>query len=336
MTPVRSALVLALGLVVGVALGGGACTDVPAVAPEAFACVDDQPLADGTWPCPATHACVGGQCTPRLGCRGATEPGCDPGATYCGLLDRETPSVLACVPGALPPVPTSTTAGPGCACAPGFVCALVADVNGAPAAFVSAPYAASATVALPVGARGIGAERRAFRRCVRPCSGEADCPAGHTCHPAARLTDAVRAGTDAGRDTVGVCLIDLEVSTASAARALDPAICGYDGDCNEALGRPGRFCEARVEAIADHPASPLGAAWVDRRAVRSRCAPESARIDSGRGCIRDGDCKSGLCVASRCARICDPRAPMPCPSAQGCVDYPVEVAGVADRVYLCR
>ena len=45
------------------ALLGVSCNDLPAVAPERFACVADTVAVDGAYECPASHYCANSSCT---------------------------------------------------------------------------------------------------------------------------------------------------------------------------------------------------------------------------------------------------------------------------------
>ena len=324
-----------------------ACTtEIPEIDFERLACFDDAPIENGILPCSPDRRCSDqGQCVPRLdcaregidGCGGGVDPELSLEAPFsrCGVLFGPYTSSVQCESG----VYTATSAVPVepqvCDCAVGLaerlLCVVLAGppVEGAYGLFV-----------LPEGGRfdherfGAPKEVLAARRCVRPCSSDASCPAGHTCRPAA----VARSLSDSTRNTIGVCYPNRLVSTATTGPPFqpDPAGCEDSNDCEDQGA--GLTCQLQVVPTPDHPFAPLGETWSGRRALLGRCVDRAGLVGPGLGCTLDQPqaCRSGICMAGRCAALCRRPAPPP-----GCACRPFHVTResplgpVSDVVHLC-
>lgn len=355
-----------------VVLGASACTtELPAVAPDAFACSSDAPLASGELPCPedawcSADPCVARRdcpelqeapavlptdltCTPRLGCLipSASRAGCDPEGR-CGtpgfdclrceaVLGEETAAVR-CEGG----IHTATSAPPldpeRCECPDGTFCAVYADTGAdlAPGPEGAFPlYVLPPGAALPAGMLGIRAEVPGRKVCVRGCGSELDCPGGHTCRAAAVVNGGLLAG-GAGRSTIGACWPDLLTTTSTQP---DPRACREHAGCPA----PGMIepCRFTVITVPDHPSAPIGASFGPRLAIAGQCATTPLPLqDRDEGCTKSSDCKSGICREGRCTIPCDPGNPDVCAANRGCGDFLVlrdlpngEI--LEDRVTVC-
>lgn len=333
-------------------LGGAfACTvSLPDIEPERFACEGDARAEDGAFPCPESHACVDGECRPRLDCQRPTlgALGCEPDLDRCELLVGDELSRVGCMRGFQ--FETSTRP-PGlldtCACPDGTYCVGAARLAGGagaaagPALFV---MTADSGPALPSGRLGIESERAALRVCARACGSEEDCSAGHTCRPAVVLQAQLLEVELSARSTVGVCMPDVSPGEVPAAEQLDPEACYGAEICRAALGRTEGICQANPSFALDHPVLPLGeAVWGTRRALRTHCVPRPSTSfkDPGLGCVIHEECSSQVCHLGRCALLCDPSRPGGCGSGRPCREQRVTRAlpaggpSVEDRLFLC-
>lgn len=297
------------------AFGLSACTaELPRVDFAELACVDDAPLSeDGPLPCPATHHCVQGQCSPRLNCtRGGSEDGCEREVTRCGLSSNEHVSSVACESGLYVLTSTKAPDPVDCACPAGspgddepLLCVAMA---GRPTEGAYPLFVLPEGGALPSDALGVPAEVPEWRWCVIPCSSESSCPPDHTCRPAAVVTDNLLADQGEGRHTVGVCYPNrLFVPTSTVVEGPeepDPEVCLAGVDCADSP--LGRACQYQIEEVPDHPFFPAGEAW-DQRAFMGRCRSPSGLTPTGMGCPAGADatCVTGICNGNRCRRICD-------------------------------
>ena len=317
-----------------------ACTtEIPPVDPAQFACEGDEPLASGELQCPESHWCADNACTPRLGCTepGASRPGCDRAQQRrCDPVLNPLTSAVACSGGNH----TITSTAPlddACSCpdqglagTPLFCAHVPEGPSGEHTLFLTMPGEP-----LPVGQFGITGDQADFRWCVHACSTESDCPASHTCRPAALLTEQLRA-SPSSRHTIGACYPNYLVSTSTTEARPQPD----DDACLTARDCLAGDCQFNVETVADHPLLPVGAAWEGRRALVARCVPRnSALADPGRGCTRDAECKNGLCERGRCQRPCNPMFDIAC---DGCLPIQVERTvptgeiTVVDTVHICE
>jgi len=336
----------------------GCLAELDDVPTTSFACTDDAPAADGALQCPVTHRCADLQCTSRFACSAADgdKPACAPcgealfpypgecqimgSNRRCQLQIGEHTSAVACE--ALVHTVTSTTPkDPSrCECIDGTHC--VALGQGASAGegrglFVFPPDAGGKT--LPVGALGITGEDPITRVCARACSGELDCPAGHTCRAAAVLQSALLADPNDTRHTVAVCYPDrLATLTSTSPKQPDPKYCAEPTEC------PGtEVCQAQAVVIPDHPTAPAGAAWGEHIALVQRCVPRGGMLltPTGTGCNPDTRCESGICFKAKCAQLCDPTIPEPCGQGRTCLHRNVErprpggQTPVVDHIWLC-
>lgn len=326
-------------LLAGAGLAG--CERLPEVDPSAFACVDDQPLEDGRFPCGASHWCVEGACAPRLGC-GVVSTERGPAACNDPGADPETDPIRRCEPVLTPEVAavrcergiaTSTTARPedpvACDCPDGLHCVAwigLPDPDDPEEGFLPSLDLRL----LPSGGPRLPREVEAGRLCVRACSAEGNCPAAHTCRPAL-----VERGRPPGsRDTVAVCYPDIVPSTSTTSPAPQPLprACLRDADCDDAT------CRYDVVRVPDHPAVALGEVW-DHGAVAAACGP-GVDPDPGQTCTVGRECASGICIRSRCRVPCDPASPaVPC-RRRRCVAEAVARRTtdrtVRDRVFVCE
>lgn len=336
-------------------IGLTACTtELPTVDFRNLACVDDEPLSDGTLPCPASHACVDGQCTPRLNCdRSEERPGCEPDVNRCELTVSAEVSRVSCESGLYTETSTQAPDPVDCDCplaSPNdtrrleCVAMAGAPMNGAYPLFLLPDGGA-----LPSDALGVPAEVPEWRWCVRPCSSEGSCPPDHTCRPAAVVDHGLLEDQGVGRRTAAVCypnrLFTLTATTTTSSTAEapepppepDPELCLSAVDCRD---RPGQeACQYQLEPVMDHPFFPAGeAVWGTQRALLGRCVDESGKTPIGRGCVASNDtaCVTGLCLETTCAQICDPVRPFdgcrctPIPATRRVDDVPV-----TDLVHVC-
>lgn len=314
-----------------------ACSvELAPVAPERFACIEEAPASDGALPCPASHWCVEGACTPRLFCdvQDSGRRGCADEATRCEPVYTPFSSAVRCERG----VHTSTSAlavGTSCGCADGLHCVAFAEGRASTAYPL---YVLPEGGALPTGTLGITGEVDEWRMCARACSSEANCPAAHTCRLAAVLDDPLLGDPTSARFTVGVCFPEQVVTSTMAIESQpNPEACQAKSECTARDPRSG--CVYRVEDVADHPDAPMGASWANR-AIVGRCRTVSTGLaEPGIGCIAGQDCKSGLCVGGSCAQPCNPFGSSACATAR-CNPRPVERTRsdgeeVVDTVFLC-
>ncbi len=314
------------------ALSAACTTELPRIDPGQFACVDDEPF-DGNFPCDGADYCFEGACTPRLSCNLETgTPGCagpadpslgvpDPNATRCEVAANEQTVSMQCTPGFHTVTSTRPRDFASCDCAvdperpeeESLLCAALAGdpVNGGYPLYIL-PEGGE----LPNAALGVPAEIVEARMCVRACSTDANCPASHTCRPAAVVDAGLLADPTDIRRVIAVCYPNILTPTSSTAEAYqpDPLACAKPQDCGEDNGPD--TCSLRLEDTLDHPYSPLGEAWQNQRGFVGRCVNKSGLVGAGIGCTpTTANCESGICFGgiggSRCAQICDPLDPPP-------------------------
>lgn len=292
-----------------------ACTaELPPIEPARLACTDDSVLPSGERQCPADSTCVDGSCRLRLDCRDPDRINCTPDETICEPILRAETAAVRCTAG----VTTSTKAvrpspvEPRCP----ELSYEVAFADGPPPDRYPLFLLPTGGV-LPSGLPGVSGERTEWRRCAVACSSEANCPADHSCRPAAVITDGFRTAPSGDRFTIGVCYPNrLEPTRTSTSLEEFPEprqnACRQSIDCNRA-GRSGN-CRYDVDKIADHPTAPAQSAWGERYALYAQCTNQQATslLEEGIGCERGDVCKSGVCFG-RCGRPCDPYRP-----AEGC------------------
>lgn len=346
--PPRRAVLAGIGALLGLA----ACdAQLPDISPEQFACFDDRPSGDGTLPCLASDFCFEAQCTRRWDCNDRSDgaPGCRPDTTRCelvlGTVDPDEQAIgsytaaVRCMSG----VHTSTTTIPQdrvrCECPDGLVCVAY---GGAPGEADYPLFVLLEGGALPTDQLGISGETVSLRRCVRACSGEVDCPADHSCRPAAVVNARLQPEGDSGRQTVGVCYPNVVVDTSTTTRppAPDPAMCRQNADC-----AAGQVCRAGLFTLDDHPVFPAGDARGPTTDVvwATRCAQDAAGLGMvGSGCTTSPGCGSGVCLNGRCQRLCDPLDAItacrlaPCRATRVERTLPDGESTVSDQVFLCR
>lgn len=317
----------------GLAVGFAACDGLPDVQPPNFACVDDQPLDDGSLPCGPGHHCVDGACVSRLDCQDpeASLPGCKRVVVSgvvrqverCEPIRTELLSALQCVGGTFETtegVVTSTRPAnfQACDCEAGYQCVTWLEGPGLDLRW------------LPEGGDPPGPERMEARYCAAACSQEANCGPNQTCRPTAT------AGTDGeARDTIAFCYPDFIVPTSSTSTVVQPieGTCRHAADCGVGQG-----CRFNVEATADHPTHPIGADfWGGRAALIGRCADTQPGPIA---CERGEECFSGLCGDGRCRVPCDPGAPEAACGRRLCLPASFERATVdgpvLDEVFVCE
>ncbi|MBI2376297.1 MAG: hypothetical protein HYV07_20045 [Deltaproteobacteria bacterium] len=308
-----------------------ACIELPAVAPEGFACVKDDQAG-----CPESHACVDDACVPRLACFEADELelGCDPTRNRCDLLVGESFARVACKSGTHLVSTATTPKDPEtCGCEDGAVCVTLARFEPEWPLYALTPSERSADERLRQAGLSEVAETRA---CVLPCGSERDCPGNHTC----RATAVV--GIEGARGTVGTCYPDRLPTTSSVATAqLDPQHCDAAADCTHELGREVGRCRVDALVVGDHPDRPVGRGWGDRLALTARCVSDSGAglKEAGVGCLDSAQCRSGACVEGRCAILCSPWSSDPCPGQRQCtgelVERGTEAEPIIDRIFVC-
>ncbi len=320
-------------------------SDLPNVDPNRFACLDDAPLADGERPCPDTHWCEEGICTPRFACTVIDEFGgrvrsCGRDTlTRCEPAYNEENSVVRCEPG----VHTSTSVRSidgACACGDGLHCVAFAQANSAPESYP--------LVLLPEGGglpslTGVLGEVAEWRVCARACSSEVDCPALHTCRSTVVASTQVLDGSGGSRHTIGVCYPDRLVPTSSTSTLAQPA----PDQCLTNLECPGPLvCTFQNERVEDSPLVPAAQAWGQSRfALHGRCASGQGKAGDNIGCaMAPNSCQSGICLGSKCRTVCDPQRPIVCGSGK-CVEQFAtrtlmseanETITVTDRVFICE
>ena len=297
-----------------VLLGAAACTaDLPDVDPEQFACIDDSPLEDGIFQCPADFACRRELCVRRFGCfiEGEPLPGCEEFVNRCDLDLTDQTAAVRCEPGLHTTTSTLPEDPVECLCPDGTHCTVLAAVPDGEGNAAYPLYVLPPGVDLPVGQLGI--ETDGPRTCTRACAAELDCPANHTCRAAAVVGPGLLEEPSSGRSTIGVCMPELLLtSTTSADGQVDRLACNSGFDCELERGRIDGACQVRVEQIPDHPNQPAGEAWTsgrrEARALRGRCIgePSISLIMDGMGCTESETCRSGVCFNRRCATVCDP------------------------------
>ncbi|MEE2904021.1 MAG: hypothetical protein VYC39_16970 [Myxococcota bacterium] len=333
-------------------LSGGCFVSVPEVADDEFACVDDLPFDDGLLQCPQSHWCYEGSCKPRFGCSkpDADKAECELFVERCELSLTGTVSAVSCESGVHTVTSTRPSEPDTCDCPDGTACVIFAEASGQSEQDAFELYLASTAGNFTLPASFGSSERPGTRVCARGCSGELDCPAGHTCRPASVYsTDAPSDFTD--RNTISVCYPD-NVITLTATTAEFPElpkepienVCRSQADCQN---RNVTFdiCQVRVAVIPDHPKNPAGErAWGEHFALISTCVQpiSSGLTNVDKGCDTGSDCESGICHNGRCARLCDSRLFEPCPGGRSCTDTQVsrpikgEERKVRDRVWLCE
>lgn len=314
-----------------------ACSfDLPVVQPERFACFDETPEADGLLPCPDTHWCVQGECIPRLSCNteDTGRPGCLTESTRCEPVVTPYSSAVQCERG----IHTSTSAratSSACDCADGLHC--VAFASGRDSTTYPL-YLLPEGGPLAPGELGIDGEIEDWRMCLRACSSEANCPPNHTCRVAAVQNAEAMSSEERSRFTLGVCFPE-QIVTSSVALEMQPQPDGCQSNAECARGMTNVGCVYSVETVADHPAVPAGSAW-ESAAIVGRCDGFAGGLaEVGIGCLKGSDCKTGLCVATRCAQPCNPLTPQRCPTAR-CAPRAVERnrgtrPPIDDVVYVC-
>lgn len=348
----RAAMVIAAGL-------AGCFAELEPLPPESFACTADDLTAGGALQCPASHWCSDLQCTPRMACSAAMadNPACAPCGEAlfpypigdctstvlerCQLVVNDQIAAVTCEPLNHTVTSTVPTDPAGCDCVDGTHCVALAegpDTTGDAYGLFVLPDAGGA-VSLPVGQLQITGERQDTRLCARACSGELDCPAGHTCRAAAVVQPALLADPTSTRHTVGVCYPDrLTTLTASAAAQPDPRFCAAQPDCPAP-----QICQVQAVVIGDHPSVPAGAAWGDEHiALIPRCVtPGGVLKPVGTGCDRQTRCESGVCFNARCPDLCDPSLNEPCGEGRTCRHVkvprgrPAGNSDIIDHLWLC-
>lgn len=330
----------------------GCFSEVPEVRDDQFACVDDLPFESGGLQCPESHWCYEGSCKPRFGCSAADaeRSECEPFVQRCELSLTGTVSAVSCESGVHTVTSTRPPEPESCSCPDGTACVVFAETTGQADEDAFELYLArtQGDFALP---SDFGASERAGTRvCARGCSGELDCPAGHTCRPAS-VYRADTSNSFRDRNTISVCYPD-NVITVTATTAEFPEIpkepvenvCRSQADCQDD-NVSFDVCQVRVAIIPDHPKNPAGErAWGDHFALISTCIQpiSSGLTNVDKGCDTGSECESGLCHNGRCARLCDSRLSEPCPGGRSCRDTQVsrpikgEDRKVRDRVWLCQ
>lgn len=329
---------------------------LPEVPAAKLACTGDHPLGGGELPCPEADWCSNMRCTPRLGCQlpGSRRLGCDPeqsceflgmSCMRCEMRINPETAAVRCEPGVHTTTSTTPRTLAGCECPDGTFCTLF-DRGGAEGAYPlfilppGTPRPMGSGQRGPLSSAGEIPERRV---CARGCSSELDCPASHTCRPAAVIGDDLLRNPTSTRHTIGVCYPNRLVSTSTRApiRQPDADSCLDAQDC-ESNPRAAGPCQYRVTEIADHPTVPAREAWGRRLALIQRCVPpESSLLGNDIVCTRGEQCKSGLCVSGRCAIPCNPLRAGTCPSTRGCGDVlvkrelPAGTDTVDDRAQIC-
>lgn len=325
----------------------GCNAQLPEVAPEAFSCDSDALAEDGLLQCPASHWCEEKSCTARMGCSAADadEAGCLTNVERCQLGAGGDVASVGCQRG----LHTETSTAPddltACECPDGTYCVAYAEgVPHDPNAFPL--FLLPNGGPLAAGAFGITGDRVGLRVCTRVCSGELDCPAGHTCRAAAVVQPALQSNPTSSRHTVGVCYPQtIRTITATTAEfpvlpeQPEPQACMSPSGCPVA----GQICQQQVTEIPDHPSVPGGAAWPEGRfALVGRCVTNMVGLTPvGMGCTPDALCESGICHQMRCALLCDPLEHNACGGARQCLATRVSRARVGgekrvwDTVWLC-
>ena len=323
----------------------GCDAQIPEIDPTLLACEDDVPFGEGLLPCPAQQACFEQRCTRRWQCddRQDGNPGCTPDTTRCEPAFGEWTSRVQCVSG----VHTSSTTIPdpgdsACDCPDGLFCVAYA---GAETSEGLPLYLLPEGGDLPSDMLGTASEQRVFRRCVRACSSEVNCPPDHTCRPAAAVTEAFSSERDRLRNTVGVCYPNTLVDTSTTVRPPQPDVrtCRQNADC-VSFG-PGQGCRAENQTVADHPDYPAGDAareGLENVAIVTRCdaIPAGAGTPNS-GCTSSPACGSGVCLGGRCRTLCDPQDPITACGSASCGPVLVtreidRTTSVSDELFLCR
>ncbi|MEL6184909.1 MAG: hypothetical protein AAFU79_09820 [Myxococcota bacterium] len=322
----------------------GCDASLPVVETSRFACVDDEPFDDNILPCGPEGWCVEGGCAPRLGCTEAgRSEGCTPPSaggsgtspTRCEPVFGSGFTAVRCEPGLWTPTQTSTRPADfaACSCPDGLHCvAFVGDG-------VSADGYAPDLRVLLGGGPALPGEVPERRTCVRACSVEDNCPAQHSCRPAA--VERMPASEDRRRDTIAVCYPDLIAETSSTSSVAQPIsdACRSTAECDR-----GQACQYRVDDVLDHPEEPIGSqTWGVRKALVPHCVErlDSQQREANRPCTSGTDCLSGVCGATaRCRAPCDPENPaVPC-ERRSCVEETVErttgTEVIVDRVFVCE
>ncbi len=325
--------IISLGLTGLIVWGPGCTPELPTVPAENFYCEDGVGPEGGNYQCPTSHWCSQNQCLPRLGC---TDPGgfegCESGLRRCEPVYSEFTTAVRCEGG----IHTSTSVRPppgsGCDCPDGLHCAFLAGSDGYEL-YLSQDGQSSQWLS--------GSVRPDSLFCVRACSNEANCSAGHTCRPALMDGAAPEKGRLNEVHTVGVCYPNrlVETSSTSTVTQPDPKSCLQASDCPDEDA-----CRYRIEVVADHPTAPIGTKWTGKRALVPQCVSRAitgALKVPGQGCTEGTECSTGLCISGRCSRICDPDDPFEACNLRNCVsrvaDRRVDAdTMVTDAVFVCE
>ena len=317
----------------------GCTAELPNVDPLRFACEDDA-LFGGNTPCGSDGYCLEGLCAERLGCNlPSGTPGCtgpaDPGIpiantdpTRCDAVLGASSVAVRCQSGVHTVSSTRPRDFDRCDCAvdpavPEAEQLLCATLAGLPGDGGYPLYVLPEGGPLPSAELGVADELDEARMCVRGCASDANCPASHTCRPAAVVNDNLLGGIDAQRQVLGVCYPNIVVPTSSTATVVqpDPDVCAKPQDCGE--DNDVVTCSLRIFDVPDHPETPIGEAWSERRAFVGRCINRGTLLTEGTGCAESAaSCASGVCFRGRCARICDPNEPPKAPAVvSACRDW---------------
>lgn len=338
---------MARALFLGLVVWATACTtELPQVDFAQLACDGDEALSGGVLPCPASHSCVQGQCTPRLSCTQVGDrDGCVREVERCEVEVTDLVSRVACTSGLYAITSTKAPDPVNCGCPAASdnddVHLLCVAMAGSPREGAYPLFVLPEGGALPSQRLGVPAEVPDWRWCSVPCSSDASCPADHTCRPAAVVTDSLQADQGTGRQTIAVCYPNrLFVSSSSTAEPRpepDPEICLSGSGCDQSSQT--RACQYQVERVLDHPFFPAGEAWGDRRAFFGRCVDKGRLTPIGMGCVEGSDaaCVTGICDQRSCARICDPETNEDDLCACRVVDVTrsIDQVDVRDAVHLC-
>ena len=340
-------------LLTGLSLMLGCFAEVPQIDDTAFSCTDDLPSENGRLQCPESHWCYEGSCKPRLGCTvpNAERPACEEFVSRCELSVTGTVAAVSCEPGVHTITSTKPKDPQNCGCPDGTWCVAYDENSSRVDDEAFSLFVLPPNQSFPATEVNGAVEREGIRVCARGCSGELDCPGGHTCRPAAVVTSNLIENPSETRNTVGVCYPDRVVTETATSAELPvlpqephPEVCLTQSDCKD---REVAFeiCQVRVAVIADHPRFPAGSeAWAEHLALVPSCIqPISAGLTGvDKGCDNGSECETGICHNGRCARLCDASLPEPCPGGRSCRDTQVsrpirgDAQEVRDRIWLCQ